>query len=53
MVLETGMHPGVLKDQVCSPGGTTIAAVKSLETNGFRSAAMEAVIVASEKNKTL
>ncbi|MCR5032002.1 MAG: pyrroline-5-carboxylate reductase [Lachnospiraceae bacterium] len=53
MVLETGKHPGELKDMVCSPGGTTIEAVKVLEEKNLRSAVMEAVIACAEKNKSL
>ncbi len=53
MVLETGKHPGELKDMVCSPGGTTIQAVKTLEKMGFRSAIMEAMQVCAEKSKNL
>ncbi len=49
MVLETGIHPAQLKDNVCSPGGTTIAAVEALEKNGFRHAVMEAVTTCANR----
>ncbi len=50
MVLETGMHPGQLKDNVCSPGGTTIEAVYALEKNNFRGTIMEAMKACTDKN---
>lgn len=53
MVLETGQHPGELKDMVCSPGGTTIDAVKTLEEAGLRAAVIQAVQVAAEKNREM
>jgi pyrroline-5-carboxylate reductase len=49
MVLTSGQHPGALKDAVCSPGGTTIQGVRTLEERGFRAAAMDAVIAAYKK----
>lgn len=53
MVLETGKHPGELKDMVCSPGGTTIEAVKVLEEKGFRAAIMDAMQACIEKSRRL
>lgn len=53
MVLETGKHPGELKDMVCSPGGTTIEAVKTLEVEGFRSAVIKAIGDCIEKSKEM
>lgn len=53
LVLETGIHPGELKDMVCSPGGTTIEGVKVLEENGMRAAVMDAIIACVEKSQKL
>lgn len=53
MVLESGKHPGELKDQVCSPGGTTIEAVYTLEKNHFRGAIIEAMEACTAKAKKL
>jgi len=53
MVLQTGQHPGVLKDLVASPGGTTIAGLHVLEQNAFRGAVMDAVQAATERASEL
>lgn len=53
MVLDTGKHPGELKDMVCSPSGTTIDAVAVLENEGFRGAVMKAVKACIDKSKSL
>ena len=53
MVLETGIHPEQLKDNVCSPGGTTIAAVSELERTGFRSSLQSAIDACIKKNQEM
>lgn len=53
LMLETGKHPGELKDMVCSPGGTTIEAVKVLEEKGLRAAVMDATLSCIDKSRKL
>jgi pyrroline-5-carboxylate reductase len=50
LVLESGEHPGKLKDQICTPGGTTIEAVRTLEEKGFRDAVISAVDACAKKS---
>ena len=53
LILETGMHPGALKDMVSSPAGTTIEGVETLEEGGFRHAVMRAVVDATNRSREL
>jgi len=53
MVLSQGLHPAVLKDQVASPGGTTIAGLHALEQGGFRGVVMDAVQAATWRAREL
>ena len=52
-MLESGQHPGALKDAVCSPGGSTIVGVAKLEEGGLRSAAIQAILGAYHRNQEL
>jgi pyrroline-5-carboxylate reductase len=53
MVMQTGDHPGLLKDKVCSPRGTTISAVHALERSGFRASLMGAVEAATLRSREM
>ena len=53
MVLESSLHPAILKDNVCSPGGTTIEAVAELEKTGFRSSIISAMKACTDKSKEM
>lgn len=53
LLLETGKHPGQLKDEVCSPGGSTIRGVQALEDGALRATAMNAVLAAFRRNQSL
>ena len=53
MIRQTNEHPAVLRDQVTSPGGTTIEALKTLEEGGFRDSVMSAVLAATQRSREL
>ena len=53
MVIESGQHPGALKDAVCSPKGATMEGIKTLEMNAFRGGVMEAVVAAAKRSAGL
>lgn len=53
MVLDTGIHPGELKDKVCSPHGTTIEAVAKLEETGFRTSIIQAMRTCADKSRKM
>ena len=53
LAIESGEHPGVLKDRVTSPGGTTIAGLEKLEAAGVRAAIYDAVAAATARSKEL
>jgi pyrroline-5-carboxylate reductase len=53
LLLKTGLHPGMLKDRVASPGGTTISGIGALEDRGFRGTVIDAVVAAAERAEEL
>ncbi len=53
LVIESGEHPGALKDAVCSPGGATIEGIRTLEMNAFRGGVIDAVTIAAKRSAEL